>query len=36
MPQSDMVLTADERVGIREYETAIRTYRQLVVEAAGC
>ena len=25
----------DERIGIREYETAIRTYRQLVVEAAG-
>lgn len=25
----------DERIGIREYEAAIRTYRQLVVEAAG-
>jgi carboxypeptidase PM20D1 len=25
----------DERIGIREYETAIRTYRQLVVETAG-
>ena len=25
----------DERVGIREYETAIRVYRQLVIEAAG-
>jgi carboxypeptidase PM20D1 len=25
----------DERVGVREYETAIRTYRQLIVEAAG-
>jgi carboxypeptidase PM20D1 len=25
----------DERIGIREYETAIRTYRQLVVEATG-
>jgi carboxypeptidase PM20D1 len=25
----------DERIGIREYETAIRTYRQLIVEAAG-
>ena len=25
----------DERVGIREYETAIRTYRQLLVNAAG-
>ena len=25
----------DERIGIREYETAIRIYRQLVVEAAG-
>lgn len=25
----------DERVGIRDYETAIRTYRQLVVNAAG-
>ena len=26
---------SDERIGIREYETAIRTYRQLVVEATG-
>jgi carboxypeptidase PM20D1 len=26
---------SDERVGIREYESAIRTYRQLVIEAAG-
>jgi carboxypeptidase PM20D1 len=25
----------NERIGIREYEGAIRTYRQLVVEAAG-
>ncbi len=25
----------DERIGIREYEEAIRTYRQLVIEAAG-
>jgi carboxypeptidase PM20D1 len=25
----------DERVGIREYETAIRTYRQLVIDAAA-
>jgi hypothetical protein len=25
----------DERVGVREYETAIRTYRQLVVNTAG-
>jgi carboxypeptidase PM20D1 len=25
----------DERIGIREYETAIRTYRELVVEATG-
>ena len=25
----------DERIGIREYESAIRTYRQLVIEAAG-
>lgn len=25
----------NERIGIREYETAIRTYRQLVVEMAG-
>jgi carboxypeptidase PM20D1 len=25
----------DERIGIREYEAAIRTYRQLVLEAAG-
>jgi acetylornithine deacetylase/succinyl-diaminopimelate desuccinylase-like protein len=25
----------DERIGIREYETAIRNYRQLVVDAAG-
>jgi carboxypeptidase PM20D1 len=25
----------DERIGIREYEAAIRTYRQLVVEAAS-
>ena len=25
----------DERIGIREYEAAIRTYRQLVIEAAG-
>jgi carboxypeptidase PM20D1 len=25
----------DERIGIREYEAAIRLYRQLVVEAAG-
>jgi carboxypeptidase PM20D1 len=25
----------DERVGIRDYEMAIRTYRQLVVNAAG-
>lgn len=25
----------DERIGIRHYEGAIRTYRQLVVEAAG-
>ena len=25
----------DERIGIPEYETAIRTYRQLIVEAAG-
>jgi carboxypeptidase PM20D1 len=25
----------DERMGIREYEAAIRTYRQLVVQAAG-
>jgi hypothetical protein len=25
----------DERIGIREYEDAIRTYRQLVIEAAG-
>jgi carboxypeptidase PM20D1 len=25
----------DERIGIREYESAIRTYRQLVLEAAG-
>jgi carboxypeptidase PM20D1 len=26
----------NERVGIPEYETAIRTYRQLLVNAAGC
>jgi carboxypeptidase PM20D1 len=26
---------SDERIGIREYEAAIRTYRQLVVDAAG-
>lgn len=26
---------ANERIGVREYETAIRTYRQLVVETAG-
>jgi carboxypeptidase PM20D1 len=25
----------DERIGIREYESAVRTYRQLVIEAAG-
>ena len=25
----------DERIGIREYEAAIRTYRQLVIEATG-
>jgi carboxypeptidase PM20D1 len=25
----------DERVGIREYETAIRTYRQLVINATA-
>ena len=25
----------DERIGIRQYEAAIRTYRQLVLEAAG-
>jgi carboxypeptidase PM20D1 len=25
----------DERIGVREYETAIRVYRQLVVETAG-
>ena len=25
----------DERIGIHEYETAIRTYRQLIIEAAG-
>ena len=25
----------DERVGVRDYETAIRTYRQLVLNAAG-
>jgi carboxypeptidase PM20D1 len=25
----------DERIGIREYEAAIRTYRQIVVETAG-
>jgi carboxypeptidase PM20D1 len=25
----------DERIGIREYEAATRTYRQLVIEAAG-
>ena len=25
----------DERIGIREYETAVRTYRQLMIEAAG-
>jgi carboxypeptidase PM20D1 len=25
----------DERVGIREYETAIRTYRQLLIEATA-
>ena len=25
----------DERVGIRDYETAVRTYRQLIVNAAG-
>lgn len=25
----------DERIGISEYEAAIRTYRQLIVEAAG-
>jgi carboxypeptidase PM20D1 len=25
----------DERIGIREYETAIRTYRRLVIETAG-
>lgn len=25
----------DERVGIRDYETAVKTYRQLVVNAAG-
>ena len=25
----------DERIGIREYEAAVRTYRQLIVEAAG-
>jgi carboxypeptidase PM20D1 len=25
----------DERIGIREYETAIRTYRELVIEATG-
>jgi acetylornithine deacetylase/succinyl-diaminopimelate desuccinylase-like protein len=25
----------NERIAIREYERAVRTYRQLVVEAAG-
>jgi carboxypeptidase PM20D1 len=25
----------DERIGVREYEGAVRTYRQLVIEAAG-
>jgi carboxypeptidase PM20D1 len=25
----------DERIGIREYETAIRTYRELIIEATG-
>jgi carboxypeptidase PM20D1 len=25
----------DERIGIREYEAAIRLYRQLILEAAG-
>jgi hypothetical protein len=25
----------DKRIGIREYEAAIRTYRQLIIEAAG-
>ena len=25
----------DERIGVNEYETAIRTYRQLVIEATG-
>ena len=25
----------DERIGVREYEGAVRTYRQLVLEAAG-
>jgi hypothetical protein len=25
----------DERIGIREYETAIRTYRRLLVEVPG-
>jgi acetylornithine deacetylase/succinyl-diaminopimelate desuccinylase-like protein len=25
----------DERIGIREYEAAVRTYRHLVVEAAA-
>ena len=25
----------DERIGVNEYETAIRTYRQLLIEATG-
>ena len=25
----------DERIGVNEYETAIRMYRQLVLEATG-
>jgi len=25
----------DERVGIREYENAIRVYRQILIEVAG-
>jgi carboxypeptidase PM20D1 len=34
-PDLERMHGIDERIGIREYEAAIRVYRQLVIEAAG-
>ena len=34
-PDLERMHGIDERIGIREYEEAIRTYRRLIIEAAG-